>query len=261
MVKFDRKVKLTAGDLELRSEEVTIHGRIPFSERWEDNIAEIVLFNVKDSTISRIGEAQSIQIDAGYEGEIGSLYEGLIRGIRTTEDDGEKRTEIRTGTGFLEFDRYISQDNLASVSPEQILDDILSKTRLIERGNFVIRGDPYPKRSIHRSAIREVEGIGRDFGVATYLRQLQLFAEPSDAVVPTRNTSLTPRQGLNRQRKAFSRFRDDEVVEINSLLNRNVFQGATVTLSDTDLDGIYRVIDGTHSLTEFTTTASLVEVG
>lgn len=260
---FGRVKRIKAGRAEFDQEKAEIAGKIPFTDTWKDDVTRIRVFNLSRATISQMAEADSIQIFGGFEGNSGTLFEGVIRSMGTTEVRNDRITKLQLGTGTSFFlNTFISRTYAGEVQPERILRDIIDEIPQIEEGRIDGLGvGTYPKKTISRDAFSEVEGIVRDFPfIRAYIREFQLFFETVLRFVPGRRAIVGQETGLLGVRRGFDRDLKMETVEIRSQLNRNIFTGGTVELRDTNADGTYRVIGGHHDLTEHSTTADLIEV-
>jgi len=259
---FSRRIKFRSGDVELTDEQIDFAGKIEYSEQWVDDLAIIRLFNLRSSTISVISGNQTIEIEAGYEGETGLIYEGTIRSVQTTEREDDAITTIISGTGIRQFDDlFFSKSYQTSVTPEQVAQDILSKVDLVQEGNLQIGGRAYPSHVVSRTGLQEIYGLQRDFDITAYLRELKLYMEPRDTLVGDRTSLIDSSTGLLTVKRGLSRVRDEEAIEIRSNLNPNLFSGAGIDLRGTDEDGTYRAVEGKHLLSEpYTSTAIGVEV-
>ncbi|MEK5070499.1 phage protein [Sporosarcina sp. FSL K6-1508] len=90
---FRRKIELNAGGKLLRPP-LTIHFDVDFDDTEKIDTATIKVYNLSDSTISGIIANSVVTLSAGYEGDMGVIFKGVAKNVKTTWQGPDKITEI-----------------------------------------------------------------------------------------------------------------------------------------------------------------------
>jgi hypothetical protein len=94
MVNFGRVVEIQARDVNLSNKDFTIEFTVPFDNDLLPNESEIKIFNLTDATIRKFNTDEKLIVNAGYEGNTGSILQGFITKIVTSFSGVDKTTTI-----------------------------------------------------------------------------------------------------------------------------------------------------------------------
>src|ERR1044072_4023706 len=89
---FGRVIEFHVGGGVIRNSEVEIHFDVPFDDNLEPNESKVILHNLSDSTINQIRKFEKAVLNAGYEGAVGTVWEGYIYDHDTKWNDVDKET-------------------------------------------------------------------------------------------------------------------------------------------------------------------------
>ncbi len=260
--KWQHRIRLSAGDVELTHPEITMGGVVRFSESWDDDLTIITLQNLKDSVISQLAEAGTVTVEAGYRDDIGVVHQGVIRTIRTTETQGDRTVSILAGTGIRDLqDTRVSRTYRGQVRPRQVVEDLLDRVPAVEGGTIRFpREADYPSLALSTTVFRALLQVGRDWDRTVYLDNLTLHVEDEEHAPSDRLVYLNPGSGLVGVPKRIDpRFQIDGYTA-RSVLTHPIRTGARVELNHPSVEGTFRAVMGKHDLDEFQTTAKLREV-
>jgi hypothetical protein len=95
-------MKIQVGEAVFTNEDMEIRFESEFDDDVNPNKSKIQIYNLSDSTISKLKTGQKATIQAGYEGDIGVIAEGKVYSILTKWEGVDKITNI----WFLEGDDY-----------------------------------------------------------------------------------------------------------------------------------------------------------
>lgn len=259
--KFDRRVILTVPRKTIRHPEVRIEGVVPFSQDWVEQVATIRVFNVEDPVVDAIAEAQTLSLEAGHEGDVGVIRQGIVRTVSSETRRGDRIIEIAVGTGIRQIqETFISETIGGRVTAEDLVDRILDRLPDIERGriNFPPRSI-YPNKVISMTAFEALDEIARDFNREIYLKDLELTVERPGNLSAGNRIFLNENNGLLEIPRTRTRRPDEPTFTARSILMHQIEPGQSVEIDEERVSGRFRAISGRHSLTDFQTTAVLEE--
>nr|WP_285846057.1 hypothetical protein [Metabacillus idriensis] len=94
MLNFGRKIKITIGNAQFNNDELEIRFEVPFDDDVKPNQSFVELYNLSNSTISKLKRGQSASIQAGYGGDVGVLCSGKVDRVLTKWENVEKITKV-----------------------------------------------------------------------------------------------------------------------------------------------------------------------
>lgn len=261
-MKVERSLRIEAGSVELEYPDVEFGGVVDFSDDWAMEVNRLSIFNVSEATVSELSGAESAKIEAGYRGREGVVTEGFVDDVEETRSDGDRVAEVFIRTGFeILQNTHFSRTWTSTVSGGSIIRAVVDEIDDLSVGRIVPGdGAEYPDRTLSTSAFDAILRTARDMGVRAYIRDLEVYAEPVDnESAPVVNVSQ--RNGLLAVNRSRSGRRGFETFKIESQLDPRIAEGVTVSSTDEELDGTYRVIEGSHLLNEnrFRTEAKVIE--
>ncbi|MBH0171016.1 phage protein [Fictibacillus sp. 18YEL24] len=102
MNNFKRVIKITIGEAVFTNDELEIRFEAPFDDDVKPNQSKVQLYNLSQTTISKLKRGQTATIQAGYEGDIGVLSSGKVSTVLTKWEGVNKITTIY----FIEGDDF-----------------------------------------------------------------------------------------------------------------------------------------------------------
>lgn len=91
---FRREIELNAGGKLLKSP-LTIHFDVEFDDTEKINTATIKVYNLSNSTIAGIITNSVVTLSAGYEEDMGEIFNGVAKDVKTTWQGVDKITVIQ----------------------------------------------------------------------------------------------------------------------------------------------------------------------
>lgn len=110
---FKRVIELDAGG-NLLKQPLTIHFDIEFDDTEHIDKATIKVYNLSESTISKIIVNSVVTLSAGYEGDVGVIFKGVVKQAKTSWSGVDKVTEI---TCIDETGKYLSEKVSKTFAP------------------------------------------------------------------------------------------------------------------------------------------------
>lgn len=284
---FNRKVIIkTDNNIALKNEDYKITFEVPFDDDMDMNTAEATVYNLKDSTITKLRKNDTITIEAGYGTDIGIICSGRISNISTKYNGLDKITTINIKDGpdlsskSLENKTYVN-----GTKASYILRD-LANTLGLAIAKFQVPNDvTYTEGYVVDGNITEAMAtIATHCGIGVYVHKSKLYIRPITSGDDLRFT-LSADTGLLGSPEAFSE--STEVTEedmryvsksrmkavfgkwyiiengykVTSLLQHRFQVASIVTLKSREINAKCRVKSGVHTFdNDFRTELEMLEV-
>lgn len=237
---------------------------IPFRDSEElENIA-FTVYNLSPATRNNIKKGDQVILNAGYEGDIGCLFIGVVNEARSEKKNTEWVTEISATMALKEWlETDINKTYMAGMDAESIGRDLLNifgveigKVELVE--NIV-----YPRGKVCRGKVKDI--LKRIFveecGCRMLIRNYQILISDPDKPVNT-GILLSPESGLledsgdsdatviataaDDKKSHEDKENDGKTIHLKCLLNHRIGAGDTVMVQSSKRCGTYQVVSGTH---------------
>ncbi len=247
---FGRKIELITGTKSFTNEDFTIYFDVPFSDSEDANIAEIEIYNLKDSTINEIKKGSNVILNAGYEGDVGAVLLGEVKNSFAEWDSVDKITTIDVLDGGGKWlSTPIKRTYKPGITAKQVLNDLLSVTGL-EIGAFSLPNNKvYPGgKTVDDKLSRAIAYIARDCGAKTHTNRGKIFIRPKsegDSI----GFVLNSERGLIASPTPTEKEVDGETVkgwEVKSLLNHRITTDSVLIIESKTANGQFRVESGAH---------------
>lgn len=259
--KFNRRIVVETPRKTIRFPEVDIEGVINFSERWADDVDRVRVFNIEDPVVDALVDADVLTVRAGHKGDVGIVREGLVRQVVTETRQGDRVVEITISSGIDRVrETFVSQSFKGRVTPETLVEEITENLDNIETGFIDFPEDAYyPNKVLSTTAYSALDQIAKDFGRIVYLKDLRLNIEEPGYIDSNREMYVNRDNGLKEVPRTKDRKIQEPTFTARMILSHLVEPGRTANVNEDPINGIFRVVSGRHSLTDFETTAVLEE--
>lgn len=153
---FGRKYEVLVGDRKFTNDEFTIYFDVPFDDGADANIAEIEIYNLKDSTVNIIRDGQKVILNAGYQKDVGAILIGTARRPTTDWNGVNRITNINVIDGNdIWMEKPINKTYKENITGKQILADLISMSGL-KTGAFEL-----PLNMVYSSGKTIKDNIGK----------------------------------------------------------------------------------------------------
>lgn len=265
---YGHTVLIQTGGVTISNEELDCEFDVPFDDDTEADEAEIVVYNLSDTTVQNIKTGERITVTAGYGDDTGIIFDGIISKPKTYYSGIDRVTEIHA----IDNDR-LKERELASLSyaagtaASQILKDLVSMVGLPVAAFSVRRDHVYPDKATVEGglmdSIRQYAGV---CGVSAYICKGQIYVRhilEGDGL----DFTLSPDTGLLE----LSEFEEGMTAEdftdsihgyeLTMLLQHRITTASLVKVGSRKVSGVYRVREGSHSYdgTSFLTKVKAIE--
>jgi len=245
MSTFGRVIEVTIGGRLFRSPELTIEFDLPFSESSAANVGEVRIYNLTDRTIQTLQQGAPVVVQAGYEGDVGTVFLGKATEITTSWEGVDKVTKVVIGDGSAEWmTTRVNRTWRQGVRASEVARDIIGLLGL-RVGRIQLPDDVrYPAgKAFSTSAKAALEEIAADTGAKLHITHEAVYLVPPGnwqrvGVFLSAETGLIESPQPSTQRPGAYRIR--------TLLQHRITTDAMVEIESRTARGQFRVVEGRH---------------
>lgn len=249
MTTFGRVTEVTIAGRLFRSPELTIEFDLPFSESSAANVGEVRIYNLTDRTIQTLQQGAPVVVQAGYEGDVGTVFLGKATEITTSWEGVDKVTKIVIGDGSVEWmTARVNRTWRQGVRASEVARDIIGLLGL-RVGRIQLPDDVrYPAgKAFSTSAKAALEEIAADTGAKLHITHEAVYLVPPGnwqrvGVFLSAETGLIESPQPSTQRPGAYRIR--------TLLQHRITTDAMVEIESRTARGQFRVVEGRHRSTQ-----------
>ncbi len=177
MSNFGRVIEVMTAGMTLRSADFNIEGSVPFDNDAVPNEAEIKVWNLSSSTVSKIKRGAVLLLKAGYTGDVGTILHGYISKAATVPSGPDKITTIHVLDGpDLSVRKTTSKAYAKGTLGSYILRDLagmlglpIGQMDLIQDYRYM---DGY---TADGEIIDKMEDVAKDCGTSLYVNKGRLY--------------------------------------------------------------------------------------
>lgn len=242
-----RKAEVIVEGWKVTYPELYLEAEINFKDDSEANMGMIKLYNLADKSIKKLKKGKLIQLNAGYEGDVGSLLAGVILNQTTNYDGTDKVTELIIGDGTEEWlNSTINKTWNTGITSDKIVETCANLLPFNFAG-YETETISYPKGKTHSGTIKSLlEEVASDIGAKLHIsRGFIYFRPPKESSIEIVN--LNKDTGLIGT-PTISESEGETYYEVDSLLNYRLWTDNLVNIKSKTINGLYRIKGGTHSI-------------
>lgn len=247
---FKRVVELYADDKLFAGDDFTIYFNIPFDDGGDPNAAEVSIYNLTDQSINDIKKDSKIVLNAGYDGDYGSILLGDAKKIITEWERVDKITTIHVLDGPKEWlNTIFKRTYKEGIKASQILNDVLASTGL-EIGAYKLPVDREYKggKTINTTLQKAIAQIAKDCGAKSHVTRGKIFVRPKNEG-DNIGFVLNSENGLIASPTPIEKEENGKVIKgykITSLLNHRITTDSLIEITSKTANGVFRVESGKH---------------
>lgn len=261
MSTFGRVIEVAMAGKLFTSPPLTIELDLPFSESSAANVGEIKLYNLSEKTVQSLGEGIPVVVQAGYEGDVGTVALGTASQVSTAWQGVDKVTTVVLGDGTSQWlTARVNKTWRQGVRASEVARDVIGLLGL-RLGRIELPNDVrYPTgKSFSTAAKAALEEIAADTGAKLHVTREAVYLVPPGAwrrvgVVLSAETGLVESPQPSTQRPGAYRIR--------CLLQHRISTDSMAEIRSRTAKGEFRVVEGRHKSTvqEHVTEALVVPV-
>lgn len=250
---FGSKAVVRCGDVTINSSTLDLEFTVPFDDDMEPNEAEIIIYNLSETTVNRLKVKSGISIEAGYKNDTGIIFKGYINKVSTRYDGADKITTLKC----LDDITKKSVENLTfakNTKASYILKSLIDKTGLPVAAFKMRRDHTYTnEQTVDGDLMGNIKKYAQVCGVSVYVNKGKVYARH---IKEGENISFTVQSatGMVGSPEPFEEeltaedFKETvKGYDITMFLQHRMTTAAIVSLSSKTANGKFRVRSGTHT--------------
>lgn len=248
METFGRIVSVTIDGALFESPPFTIELDLPFDSGSDADVNNIKIYNLSDQTISRITKDKYVVVQAGYEGDVGTVALGTIEDVSTKWQGVDKITTLLVGDGTSSWlTARVNKSWRQGVKASEIARDIIGMLGL-SVGRIELPNDiAYPSgRTLTMGAKTALEELARDAGARLHVTRQAVYMVPPSRY-ETVGVVLSAETGLLDSPEPVSK--PEGGYKLRALLQHRITTDAMVEIRSRTANGEFRVVSGRHRST------------
>ena len=250
---FGTRAIIRSKGIVIDSNELDIDFTVPFDDDTEANQADIVIYNLSQSTINRLKPNNEISIEAGYKNDTGVIFKGFIDSVRVKYTDVDKETHI-TCYDSAKTKATVVESFSENTKASTILRALIAKLNA-PIAVFSVRRDWIFQDSvvIDGELAEEIKKYADICGISVYACNGSIYAryiKDGDNL----NFTINDSTGLIGSPEHYTEeintqgWRDViDGYKIESLLQHRINTASIVNVSSREVNGAFRVRRGEHS--------------
>lgn len=248
---FRREKQLMIGDKLFPDLDMDFN--ITFNEDDVAPINDVTIYNVKPDTIAYIQKNMELKLNAGYSGNLGNVLMGTIADFsnKTNGTNTELKVLVNTDANVV-FNRILSKTYAPGTTAMQILTDLF-RMITIEVGTIKVTNNiVYPDGKIISGTMKKIlYYLVAETNSFMFVRNNIIYIVDSAYEVDT-GYLLRSDTGLIGSPEAID-IDGERGYKFVCLLNPMLTTGSVFRAESKQVNGLFRVIDGTHSGSSFET--------
>lgn len=252
-MQFNRQAEVILGNKKYHSDDFDFEFEVEFDDTPNLNHAEITLYNLSDTTVNSIKSKMLTIINAGYGGDVGSVFIGAIYDMQTERSGVDRVTTVKsvdvsTQRGRLRVNRSYKKGIRAS----QIITD-LTGLYAMSLGALELPKDVQYRngKNINGNVMTVFKSIAKDCGAKLHVTKGLVYFNPKNKGQDIRFVFNKDTGLIGSPEPFIEEDPEDEEKEIkgfnvNALLNHRVQADSIVEVQSNIVTGRLRVRGGTH---------------
>lgn len=237
----------------IKSSELDLEFAIPFDDDMEANEAEIIIYNLSNTTKSRLKKGNSITVEAGFKGDTGVIFKGYIAKSKTVFEGVDRKTTLKC------LDR-VKTRTLKEVTFKKgtkastILKYLLGKTNT-PIAVFKVRRDYTYKdeQKVDGDLMENIKKYAEVCGISVYVNKGKIYArylKVGDNInfTVSEATGMVGTPAEYEEEITAEKYKDTiKGYEIQTLLQHRFTTAAIVKLDSRNAKGKFRIRSGEHT--------------
>ncbi len=251
---FKHSIVIETGNVKIKNTDLDFEFTIPFDDDTEANEAEIIIYNLTNTTINNIKRNAQITITAGYGTDTGVIFSGYISNKKTVNEDCDKITTIKALDDMnLQEKNVQSITYAAGTKASKILKDLCKKVGLPIAVFSIARDHTYKDtETIDGGLMENIKRLAGICGVSAYILKSKIYVRPLK-----QGDNTTFELSVDTGLLSIAEFEEEQTngnykdtikgYEVEMLLHHKIQTGSIITLKSKTANGKFRVQSGEHT--------------
>lgn len=262
---WKRVIKVQTNGLTITNDILHIEFEVPFDDDHVPDRATIKIYNLVHSTREKIKEGKKLVLQAGYEGDTGVIFEGIIRATWSDKVGTDRATHIRVvNSNGTTAKKTVKKSYKKAVKSSTIIRDVAAaiglKLKVVDLPNDKVHKKGY---SCSGKGVDTIKSIADDCGASFYpihgnwyVRDIKKGDNIHFELSPDSGLVGIPEKNVKKYQK-----KQTTCYNITALLQHRVKTAAILKLKSKTVSGTFRVIGGKHiaNASDFQTTLEVVK--
>ena len=238
----------------IKSSELDIEFDIPFDDDMEFDEAEVIIYNLNDTTRSRLKKDQKITIEAGFKGDTGVIFTGFIAKAVTGYEGVDRKTTLKC-VDRLNEKELKETTYKAGTKASAILKDLIKKTGT-PIAVFKVRHDYTFKdeQKVDGNLMENIKRYAEICGISVFVSKGKVYArylkegENLNFTV-SEDTGMIGSPAEYEEENTANENHTETVkgYEVETILQHRFRAGGIINLKSRNANGQYRIRSGSHT--------------
>lgn len=250
---WKRQIEVLFGNRQLTAPPLSIEFDLPFDNSSDTDAGHVRLYNLTAETIRKAKPGASIVVRAGYEGDVGTVWAGVISRATTSWSRVDKVTEfILSDTTSDWLSTRVRQTWAAGTKASTIVTALVRMTGLDLAALSLPNDISYESGKSVLGPVKPVlDEIAKDTGAKLYVERGRVYLVPP-TYQQARQIVLNSQTGLLESPEPVVEEGQSEVTsyKVRCLLNHRILINTPIQLESRWVTGQYRVTKGRHIATD-----------
>lgn len=238
----------------IRNSDFDMEFEIPFDDDMEANEAEITVYNLSDGTRNKFRQGNSITVTAGYRGDSGIIFSGIISAVRTVKEGADRITTINALDGAAYSDAMLQETTFSTgVTASAILKSLIDRLGL-PVAEFKIQRDHtyYKEVKVDGNLAENIRQYSEVCGVSTYVCRQQIYCKPiwlgyNLHFNVGEDTGLIGSPEPYEEQSTSEEYTDAVTgYDVTMILQHRISTAGIVHVESANYSGDYRIVSGKH---------------
>ena len=237
----------------MKSSELDLEFSVPFDDDMEANEAEIIIYNLSNTTISRLERGNKITIEAGFKGDTGIIFNGYIEKKKTRFDGVDRKTTLNCVDRMKKKTIKKEITYKKGTKASSILKDLINKTGTPIAVFKIKRDFKYKdEQKVDGDLMENIKKYAEVCGISVYVNKGKVYArslKEGDALNFTveEDTGMIGSPTEYEEEITAEKYKDTiKGYEIENLLQHRFTTGGIIKLKSRDIKGKFRIRSGKH---------------
>lgn len=237
----------------MKSSELDLEFSVPFDDDMEANEAEIIIYNLSNTTISRLERGKKITIEAGFKGDTGVIFNGYIEKKKTRFDGVDRKTTLNCVDRMKKKTIKKEITYKKGTKASSILKDLINKTGTPIAVFKIKRDFKYKdEQKVDGDLMENIKKYSEVCGISVYVNKGKVYArslKEGDALNFTveEDTGMIGSPTEYEEEITAEKYKDTiKGYEIETLLQHRFTTGGIIKLKSRDIKGKFRIRSGKH---------------
>lgn len=251
---FGSEATIKCNEAVIKSSELDIEFDIPFDDDMESNEAEIIIYNLNDTTLGRLAKGKKITVEAGFKGDTGVVFTGYIDKKTTVQDGVDRKTTLKCLDRLKE--KEVDEITFkAGTKASAILKNLIGKTGT-PIAVFKIRHDFTFKdeQKVDGNLMENIKKYADICGISVYVSKGKVYArylKEGDnlnfEVKEETGMIGTPTEYEEENTANENHTETIKGYEVETILQHRFRAGGIIKLKSLNANGSFRIRSGAHS--------------